>query len=421
MVDLLKHVGRTISTRRLLRAGESVVVAVSGGADSMVLLHILHRLAQQNFWKLTVAHLNHRLRGRSSDADERLVVRTCRKLKLKVITARADVKRLAAKRKLSIEMAARQARHEFLARTAKKLNVSTIALAHHGDDQLELFFLRLLRGSGSDGLAGMKWKNASPADPGIQLIRPFLDLPKGELLDHATENRVFFREDASNASADFQRNRIRHELLPLLRKHYQPALDRVIGRVIEIADGESACLDQAAREWLEGQREPLFSELHVAIQRRCIQLQLRKLQVATDFDLVEWLRTRPEQTVSAGSNVRLVADERGAVRIERDVTTFFSMEQGRVEVDLKEKQSIPFAQRRIEWHISKSRSQTFPTKALPGREVFDADKVGGKIVLRHWQSGDRFQPLGMAKPVKLQDLFTNQKIPRAQRHALIVA
>src|SRR6185312_8210942 len=133
-----------------------------------VLLQVLHALSKKNRWRITVAHLNHQLRGRSSDADERLVIRVAKKMGVAVVASRTDVKKLAQTGKLSLEMAARKARHEFLAQTAARLNISHIALAHHADDQVELFFLRLFRGAGSEGLAGMKWRGPSPADRRIQ-------------------------------------------------------------------------------------------------------------------------------------------------------------------------------------------------------------------------------------------------------------
>src|SRR5208337_2330462 len=150
----------------------------SGGVDSMVLLHALHRLAKQHGWQLTVAHFNHRLRGRASDADENLVRRTAAAMKLAVVAGRADVKAFARKSKLSIEMAARKLRHEFLAREARKRKIRIVALAHHADDQVELFFLRLLRGTGGEGLAGMKWRSPLSADPRLTLVRPLLDVTK---------------------------------------------------------------------------------------------------------------------------------------------------------------------------------------------------------------------------------------------------
>src|SRR5260370_5734923 len=129
---------------------------------------------------------------------------------LPLVVGRAPVRTFAARHGLSLEMAARGLRHEFLARSACNRGVETIALAHHADDQVELFFVRLLRGAGGEGLAGMKWRSPSPADKKIPLVRPLLGLTKTELLHFARENKIPFREDATNASADFFRNRIRN-------------------------------------------------------------------------------------------------------------------------------------------------------------------------------------------------------------------
>src|SRR5205823_900678 len=141
MVQLCHHIDDSIRERKLLRRGESVLVAVSGGLDSMVLLQVLKMLSTKHRWKPVVAHFNHRLRGRAGDGDEQLVRRTAKAMGLPVAVASADVKQFARQSKFSIEMAARKLRHEFLARVARERGIKTIALAHHADDQVELFFL----------------------------------------------------------------------------------------------------------------------------------------------------------------------------------------------------------------------------------------------------------------------------------------
>ena len=171
MHALLGQVAANVRQRGLLADGARVLVAVSGGVDSMVLLRVLQTLASERGWRLVAAHFNHRLRGAASDGDARFVERAARKLGLECVVESGDVRALARKRGWSVEMAARELRHEFLARTAKRLGIGTVALAHHADDQVELFFLRLLRGAGG-GLAGMKWQSASPADKSVAMIRP---------------------------------------------------------------------------------------------------------------------------------------------------------------------------------------------------------------------------------------------------------
>ena len=269
MSQLPQRVGNIIRNRRLLERGRKILVAVSGGLDSMALLHMLRALAPEWRWRLCVAHFNHQLRGSSSDADERLVRKTAAAMGLPVVVERANVRRYAERSKLSIEMAARKLRHEFFARAANSRGLRTVALAHHADDQVELFFLRLLRGAGGEGLAGMKWRSPSPVDGRITLVRPLLGATKAELLEFARENKLRFREDATNALLAAPRNRIRNELLPLLREKYQPGLAKAVLRLMEIIGAESDFAGAAARQWLKetGRDGPLGPFADAAARR----------------------------------------------------------------------------------------------------------------------------------------------------------
>ena len=395
------------------------MVAVSGGLDSMVLLHLLHRLTAKPRRHLMVAHFNHQLRGRSSDADERLVVKTAESLGVPAIVERGDVKSLARRRGVSIEMAARELRHEFFARTARKHKVRTIALAHHADDQVELFFLRLLRGSGSEGLAGMKWRSPSPADAAVQLIRPLLDVTRAGLEQFARENKIRFREDASNADRGILRNRIRHDLLPLLRRRFQPAVGQAVQRLMEIVGAESEVVTSAARGWLKQKRPPAFESLPVAVQRRILQLQLQQQRLAVDFEMVESLRIAAGQPFSINANMAVQRDENGLVLTrERSAIAFIS--KSRMVVLGGRSGQVAFDGVEVRWRYG-SGKKDIKLKRAVSSECFDADQVGEEIMLRHWQPGDRYQPIGMKSAVKLQDWFTNQKVPRARRHELIVA
>jgi len=423
---LRERTEQTIRRRGLFRRGQGILVAVSGGLDSMTLLQVLHALAPKHHWRLAVAHFNHQLRGRSSDADERLVRRTAQKLGLPFVSGRADVRRVAHRRKLSMEMAARKARHDFLARTATRLGIPSVALAHHAEDQLELFFLRLFRGSGGAGLSGMKWRNTSPSDSRIALIRPLLEETKAALREYADAVSLPFREDASNACLDIQRNRIRHHLLPLLRRKYQPAVDRTVLRLMDIAGAEAEVVSRLAAEWLGRRKRVPFAKLPRAVQRRCVQLQLLKRHFPADFELVERLRTSPDCPVSISPNVAVTLSSRGklcrakAGAIRKSPPAFPVRPPRRLPAELQSSNGkIDFGGLKIRWRIEVCDSSV-PPRAQAGREFFDADKVGSRLVLRHWQPGDRFQPIGMPVSVKLQDLFTNLKIPRGQRHALVV-
>ncbi len=432
-----------VEKRRLFSPRQKILVGVSGGVDSMVLLHALVLLARTKRWEIFVAHFNHHLRGRASDADERLVRRTAANLRLKSFVGVADVKKFAAQSKLSVEMAARKLRHEFLAQTAREQKIAIIALAHHADDQVELFFLRLLRGAGGEGLAGMKWRSPSPADNAIALVRPLLDFPKAELLAFARENQIQFRTDATNFSTDFLRNRIRRELLPLIRKKYQPGLDKIILRLMNIVGVEAEFVNAAAKSFVQNrpenapgqiqnqksksQNQKNFDELPVAVQRRVLQRQLAHLGVSSDFDLIEKLRAAADVRVNVTAGVSVARDTRGNVQLLNAKLAgkpHFNRDEHKFKL-LGKAGRIEFAGRGFRWQLQTQGKFQLPQKRAGGRsarrEFFDAGQIGAEIVLRHWRPGDRFQPIGMKSPVKLQDLFVNAKIPAALRPKLVVA
>jgi tRNA(Ile)-lysidine synthase len=285
---------------------------------------------------------------------------------------------------------------------------------------VELFFVRLLRGTGGEGLAGMKWRGPSPMDPNITLVRPLLDQPKSALAAYAKAARVKFREDATNAQLDIQRNRIRRELLPLLEKHYQPAIRRVVLRQMEITGAEAEFVTGAAEAWLAEKRRAPFDTLPLALQRRCLQLQLARLRVPTNFDLIKQLREFANRPVTVNDELAVKRDPAGKVTVQESGTQGFEGEAIRVKLR-GGAGKIRFENVSITWVRHKVGNGTFraPQRQV-NQECFDAAKVGVDIVLRHWQPGDRFQPIGMGRAVKLQDLFTNEKISRAQRHRLVV-
>lgn len=419
MAELPERVLAALRAHDLLRPGEPVLVAVSGGCDSMVLLDVLHRLAATERWRLSVAHFNHHLRGRASRADQALVERTARRLGLACRVGEGEVRAHARARQLSLEMAARELRHAFLAAVARDLGVEKIALAHHADDQVETLLLRLVRGSGSEGLAGMKWLAPSPADPTRRLIRPLLGEPRAALAAYAAAAGVAYREDASNRRLEAARNVLRRRVVPVLRR-LQPALAVTIPRLMALLGDEADFLLALARQWLR-RRRPAFARLHPAVQRRVVQLQLRERGLETGWELIESLRTTPGRPVTAPGHVHVQRETDGRVRVVPTGAADFSGAERRLVLDAPAG-TVEFAGVRFVWRLRVRRpGRAVRLRPRPGRECLDADRVGAEVVLRHWRPGDRFQPLGLAGPAKLQDLFTNAKVPRDERHQRVVA
>ena len=415
--DLPQQVEAVIRAKRLFRDGQKILVAVSGGLDSMALLALLHRLAVAHRWQLTVAHFNHLLRGQASEADEQLVRRQARALGWPVAVGRGAVKTLARRRGFSLEMAARELRQAFLVRAARQRGIATVATAHHADDQVELFFLRVLRGAGSAGLAGMQWAS-SPAGQDIAFVRPLLGHAKSDLAEFARAYGVPFSEDASNASLDILRNRVRHELLPLLRAKYQPALARCVLREMELARAEGDLISDLASQWFARVRRKPLARLPVAVQRQVIREQLYKLGQPVDFELVESLRTRPNHPLPARPGHCLILAANGVVRLQKAEEVGF--DTGLLRLDLnRPRRTARFGQVKVSWQLADKPGMKCARR--PNAEYFDADKVGGQICLRHWQPGDRFHLIGAAAAAKLQDIFTNLKVPRSERRRRLFA
>lgn len=421
MTALLDLVEADILSRQLARDRERILVAVSGGLDSMVLLDLLHRLAARHEWTLGVAHFNHRLRGSDSIDDENLVRARARELGLPFTRGQGNVRSEARHKGASIEMAARNLRHRFLARLARRNEWGRVALAHHADDQVELFFLRLLRGASPEGLSGMTWCGPSPVDPAVTLIRPLLGQPRAALQQYSWHHGLAHREDRSNRDTDILRNRIRRRLLPLLARECQPALSRVILRTMEVLGAESDALEAAARKWCARRDRRGFRRLPLALQRRIVLDELLRAGVPPAFEVVERLLDGSCGPVQISPGLRLALSAEGRLLRLPDARLTFNGGERRF-VLRGQSGSAAFGDLEIRWRIRRRLPRTgLPSGGRSGEEWFDAAQVGTSITLRHWRRGDRFQPIGTRAPGKLQDLFVNLKVPKALRHQRVVA
>ncbi|HET9418431.1 MAG TPA: tRNA lysidine(34) synthetase TilS [Chthoniobacterales bacterium] len=310
---------------RRFPARERYLVGVSGGCDSVALLHLLIDFGYKN---LVVCHLNHRLRGRSADADARFVQKLVAFYSSKIVgqahrppnrkdgkrSARpttptahvdlemgtVDVRALAAKRKMSTETAAREARYAFFARAARRRRCQTIFLAHHADDLVETFLLNLFRGAGMTGLAAMRELSVRQiSDIELTIVRPLLSVWRTQIDDYARKHRLKFREDASNKDLALARNRIRHRVVPYLERTLGREIRQSIWRAANIAAHEEAWIDRRMPESSEADLAVAkLRELPVALQRRAIVNWLRSRDIKNvGFDVVEAVRLLLEPDV----------------------------------------------------------------------------------------------------------------------------
>jgi len=267
------------------------LIGVSGGRDSVALVHWLVNLGYK---KLIVCHLNHQLRGRSSDADARFVEKIAGKYRAEFELESANVHAFATKQKMSIETAARDSRYSFFAKVAKRRRCHTIFLAHHADDLVETFLINLFRGAGSAGLAGIREVSTRCIDDvGLTIVRPLLGVWRKQIDNYVRKHRLTFREDASNKNLNPFRNRIRHRIIPYLEKICGRNIRPAIWRAATIAGEEEAWIEKQLPDSTDAQFSVgQLRALPVALQRRAILKWLRAQNIAeVGFDVIERIRS----------------------------------------------------------------------------------------------------------------------------------
>lgn len=415
-----------IDSTGMVPPGSTIVVAVSGGQDSCAMLHVLASLRDDTGLTLHAAHLNHGFRGEEGDEDAAFVGRLSASLGVECTIERADVPGMAKRLHLSAQEAARKARHEFLDRIADQIGAERIALAHTQDDHIESILLNLIRGSGIDGLRGL-------APISGRRIRPLLTVMRRQTADYCHEHSIAYREDSSNRSFKYRRNRVRHELLPLLETHYNPSIRSSLLQLAEIADAESDYLDDAARTSMAGcivaqcdesilSNRAALSALHPAILRRALRIAIGGIRGDLrdiEFRLVD------------GVMAALMREKRYTVDIPPGDTRVDvlsdSLEVSRVDAPRSE---LAFELPILLPGITKAPAMGIAIQAdyvtVPEDRQFgdacavlmDADRVALPLVVRTWRAGDRIQPMGMQGTRKLQDIFVDRKVPAGSRRRI---
>lgn len=412
----------TILRYNMLSRGHKVGVAVSGGADSMCLLAVLAELAAAEDWRLTVLHLNHGLRGAESDADAAFVRAAARRAGLDCETSRLPRGRLAGP---NLEEKSREARYRFFTQMAKKHRLDCIATAHTLNDQAETVMLRLLRGAGPSGLAGIA--PAVRTGYGVAVVRPLIEIERPDIEAWLGERGLAWREDSSNASLEFDRNRVRHQLLPMLGREFNPAVTRLLGRVAELCAVEERFWNRWAGPALAAATTSQGHGVLVLDTERVAQLdqaeQRRLLRAAVEQakgDLRQFDHAHVEKLAG------LCAPGRGtgSARLP-GIEATRSFDRLRIAVPAPTPKefsvTVPRAGRWVAipgsrgWRI---RLQPVPGGASTGYNT-DAGSVsvplGPPWVVRSWKPGDAYRPTGYQRSYKLKELFQAAKVPSWER------
>lgn len=421
-LDLLGRISDTISRHRMLAPGQRVGVAVSGGADSVCLLDALGELAGCGGWSLSVLHIDHGLRGGESRGDAAFVAELAARLGLPFHLETADVRALAAGDNL--EQAGRAVRHAFFRRLIANGTVDCVALGHTRSDQAETVLYRFLRGSGTAGLAGIRPVTAEG------IVRPLLDVERGDVLAWLRERGLEWREDASNTDLSFDRNRIRHELLPALVRDWNPGLIRTLANLADRAREEEAWWETETSR-LAGERLVLkppavlleagpLTGMPPALARRLVRraIELAKGDLrGIDFEHVaavlamaattaghgrmqapgldvfrsfEWLRLAPPAS-DAPRGFCLPVTPPAAVKLA---------DGSEISLEVLEMLQHP---------------AVFDSVYNDGVGCLDWHRVSGPLEFRNWIPGDRYQPAGHPGESKVKTLFQEARIPLWER------
>ncbi|MGQ9683934.1 MAG: tRNA lysidine(34) synthetase TilS [Anaerolineae bacterium] len=442
-MDVLARSRSTIETHHLVSAGETLLVAVSGGPDSLCLLHVLSRLRHEMSFQIHVAHLNHKLR-QEADEEADYVAHIASSWGIPNTIACADVRALATEEHRSLEEAARVARYRFLAEVARASGANAVATGHNADDQVETVLMHFLRGSGLAGLRGMRhrapWPEAAcNGGHSLTLVRPLLDVPRKAIEGYVHEHGLQPRYDLSNLELTYFRNRLRHDLLPYLET-YNPRLRAVLRRTAAVLGDDLEYLEKDLdRLWpqviahqsagMVTLNRAALRSLDASPQRGLLRRALATLRPALRD--VGWLHIENARraVLHAPTGTRLTLP--GCILLEiRYAEALMRSVEAPAPPASRPQLDAPWRALHVPgvtllakggWSLHAEARDSCPEPGDDGRSALcvDSDTVGSNLILRWRQPGDRFQPRGMGgQSQSIKEYMIDAKIPRAERDKL---
>lgn len=428
--QLPHNVERFISEHSLTEKPGPLVVGVSGGVDSVCLLHVLVTLAKKLHLDLHIAHLNHQLRGDESNADAEYVRRLARDLNIASTIDKRDVQEYQSTHQCSLEEAAREVRYSFFSEVAESLGGQTVAVAHTANDQAETILMHVIRGTGLSGLRGMRpvsrWN--LPDGKSLTIIRPLLDASREDTETYCDIHKLWPRYDSSNRSMEYLRNRIRAEIMPKLLD-YNPNIVDSLSRMAHIVADDIAYLDtevsrvyqSAVEEFPQGVSldNKAVSEFPPALGRQLLRKALGRLLGSTrDIELVhiesvlDTLKHPAGKKLSLPYGLTFYGDyEKSIITQGEDPLAFLPPLNSEYPLNTPGKTMISGWQ--VTTEVIEGKCEVQASDQLTA--FLDIDYTGSNLIVRSRKGGDRFQPLGMKDTKKLQDFMVDSKIPRAWR------
>ncbi|UCD58896.1 MAG: tRNA lysidine(34) synthetase TilS [Candidatus Hydrogenedentota bacterium] len=429
---LRKIVEQTIERHRMLVAGDKVLVALSGGPDSVCLLEMLEELQPRYSLILCVAHFNHKLRGEAAEQDAVFAEQVALRKGLAFVSSSADVRAFAKEEKLSVEAAGRRLRYEFLLRSALSLGAHRVAMGHTADDQVETVLMRFIRGSGPEGLAGIPPVRPLSNLGQVRIIRPLINLWRNDIMRYVRTRKLRYRRDESNESPEYLRNKIRLELLPQLRNEYNPQIKQRLANAASALALDNDFFESEAKLLIDEmvlERKPywvvfdagLVATLHPALRKRIISGLVYLAN--PDAPMLEASHYGDAEILLCAAGGKL--DLPGKLRLEISGGTGLVSGIGRrarppqeaFDVAIGEMTAIPPLSIVVKTKLMAGISSPSRLTKLcnPNRQYFDLGAVRLPLEIRGRRAGDWFKPLGTRGSKKLKDFFIDKKVPRFLR------
>ncbi|MDD4296195.1 MAG: tRNA lysidine(34) synthetase TilS [Ruminiclostridium sp.] len=433
MDRLVKKVRLWAEKNKALQAGTMVVIGVSGGADSVCLLHVLKQLAETISFSITAVHVNHMLRGYEADEDESFVSKLCGAWEIPLRVFREDVNALSEKERISIEEAGRIVRYDCFQRVLQETSANHIAVAHHAQDQAETIFLNLLRGSGLDGLCGMEQIQG-------HIIRPFLTTNKDEIYEYIERNGLLYRTDSSNLENSYARNTIRNSVFPQIEKETGTSIVSSLLRASQLLRTDRDYLSQMALSCFDKikiseESETIilnrkeFLDLHQAMASRVLRIAWKKITGSTKgleakhveiaFEIARRKNTGKSIDVPGGMIIKTDYNKLILSKKEKSAALPFSIDVHLPYVDesvLNKFRITAMIYSKEEYIKAFGDTSKQPEKSLV--QLFDYNKIKRGINIRSRLPGDVFFPFGSPGKKKLKDFFIDEKISKAKRAEL---
>lgn len=422
--NLIDKVLNTIRNNKMFSVGDKIVVAVSGGPDSICLLHVLHTIRDELGISLVAAHINHSLRGNDSDKDEEYVKEFCNLLGVECFVKREDVQKISKEKKISTEMAGREVRYNFFQHILTEIHASKVAIAHNANDQAETVLMRIIRGTGMEGLIGIK------AIRDNIFVRPIIDISRKEIEYYCKENNLNPRIDKSNLDTIYTRNKVRLELIPYIEQNFNPHIIETLNRLSVNMKEDSEYISKISKQYYSmycdksKNRVTISSKAfkeHTSILSRIIRMALKELKGNLNNldkkhinDIIELQKGCTGKIIMLPEGIRVLNNYGEISLYDENYESFKNTYENEHILEINNEYKLYEFGLSINLKLAQ-RQDVIKSNNIELTKYFDYDKINGKIKLRYRRNGDKFIPFGMNGSKKLKDLFIDLKIPKDKR------